>query len=202
MSRSGSVSHASSVREPQTMREARSAGEYSNPATAPALRPITPRWRGPMRSWSSEWQPAQRDSYSSFPLVASAACAIPQTTNAPRKTAALGAEAERRTGKLPAEHAGERGPVHGLVGGEASGHLREVHVLERRDDAEVGVARAELEASREVEDVLLALDRGRGASRSSRSARRDGPCGATGRAPRRRAPASAAARSARRAGKR
>ena len=42
------------------MREARSAGEYSNPATAPALRPITPRWRGPMRSWSSEWQPAQR----------------------------------------------------------------------------------------------------------------------------------------------
>src|SRR5262249_48252100 len=129
-------------------------------ATAPALRPTTPRWRGPTRSWSREWHPVQRDSYSAFPRSGSAACAVAQAAETTRrKAAALGAKAERRTGKLPAEHARERGPVHGLVGGETRGDLRQVHVLERRNDAEVCVACAELEALGEVEDVLLRLDR-------------------------------------------
>ena len=49
--------------------------------------------------------------------------------------------------------------MHRLVGGEAPGDLGEARVLERRDHAEVGVGRAELEPRRELEDVGLRLQR-------------------------------------------
>ena len=42
----------------------------------------------------------------------------------------------------------QQGPVHGLVRGEARGQLREVRVLERGNDAQVGVGRAQLQGAR------------------------------------------------------